>query len=194
MPFSSSVFDTHIEEVFRLLNPRTLLDIGSGSGKYGEMMRRAVPTCHTAAIELEAEYIETYRLRSIYDEVWCMSALDLVTPKYYEHAFGTAVIGDTIEHLRKSEGVDLLNFLVYHTEWIIVQFPHQFPQNTWNGFTAEAHISVWSEHDFAGFDATKMYSRDTQRLIVIKGYCGNRITLNDVEAAIQNQAPQTLFP
>jgi hypothetical protein len=79
------------------------------------------------------------------------------------------IIGDCIEHMRKSAGVDLLNFLVYRTKLITVKFPLQMRQDSWEGHKSEAHLSVWSEHDFRGMDVL-FTQRNYMCLALVRGY------------------------
>ena len=69
-----------------------------------------------------------------------------------DETYDLVVIGDCIEHMRKSEGVDLLNFLIYRCKYILIHYPDRYVQGSVDGHIHEAHISVWSEHDFSGFD------------------------------------------
>jgi hypothetical protein len=71
--------------------------------------------------------------------------------------------------MRKSVGLDLLNFLVYRSKLIIVKFPLQMIQNAWQGHKSEAHLSVWSEHDFHGMDYL-FAERNFICLALIRGY------------------------
>ena len=85
----------------------------------------------------------------------------------------------SFEHLKKSEGVDLLNFLVYRTRWIIIEFPYHYLQNSVDGYYSEAHMSVWDKSDFRLFES-KFYKKKSQRLVIIKGYLENKISLDKV--------------
>lgn len=78
-------------------------------------------------------------------------------------------IGDCIEHMRKSDGIDLINYLVYRSKEIIMLFPNKYIQYDWMGHTSEAHRSVWSETDFDGFEYT-YETKDYMNLVRIKGY------------------------
>ena len=89
-------------------------------------------------------------------------------------AYGAVIIGDVIEHLPKSAGVDLLHFLVYRSKVIFVKFPVQLAQNDWEGHVSEAHISIWSDVDFALFDSI-VVERDPMQMAVIRGYRNNAI-------------------
>jgi hypothetical protein len=103
----------------------------------------------------------------VYDEVWISDAAELMNNP--EHAFDAVIIGDCIEHIRKSAGIDLVNFLVYRSGIIILKFPLQMVQNRWQGHPSEAHVSVWSEHDFRGMDYL-FAERNFICLAMIRGY------------------------
>ena len=184
MPYSSFIFDRSIEEIILLLKPGTILDLGSGAGKYGELAKKINPSIKLTAVEIEKDYIENFKLPSIYDEVWNISVTDLINPKYYNSTFDLIVIGDIIEHLKKSDGIDLLNFLIYRCRWIILEFPHRYLQNSVDGYHSEAHISVWTKDDFISFERTQLHEKDTQRLVVLRGYLENKMSVADIESMI----------
>ena len=184
MPYSSFIFDKSIEEIIRLLKPGALLDLGAGAGKYGELAKKINPSIKLTAVEIEKDYIKKFKLSSIYNEVWNISVTDLVNPKYYDSAFDVIMVGDIIEHLKKSDGVDLLNFLIYRSRWIILEFPHRYLQNSVDGYHSEAHISVWTKDDFNSFEGTRLYEKDAQRLIVLRGYLENHTSIADIESLV----------
>ena len=156
-----------IELYFRLTGHETVVDIGPGEGKYGKMLRGARPHTKLIGVELDAGYVEEYKLRDLYDEVWLMDAGDLIND--LDRIFDAVIIGDCIEHMRKSVGLDLLNFLVYRSKVILVKFPLQMLQNAWEGHASEAHLSVWSKHDFNGMDCL-FVERNFICLAMVRGY------------------------
>ena len=172
MPFSATAFDAEIELYFRLTGHETVVDIGPGEGKYGKMLRSARPPARLIGVELDAAYVEEYKLRDLYDEIWVMDAGDLIND--LDRAFDAVIIGDCIEHMRKSVGIDLLNFLIYRSKVILVKFPLQMLQNAWEGHASEAHLSVWSEHDFKGMDCL-FVERNFICLAMVRGYLNQTI-------------------
>jgi len=185
MPYSSFIFNDAIKEIIKLLQPKTFLDIGAGAGKYGSIVREINPSVKTTAVEIEKDYIEKFNLSSLYDQIWNIPVSDITQPKYFDLNFDVIMVGDILEHLKKSEGVDLLNFLIYRCQWIIVEFPHRYLQNAVDGYSSEAHISVWTENDFLSFERTQMYAKDTQRLIVLRGYCENNIAVKNIDFVLK---------
>jgi phospholipid N-methyltransferase len=167
MPYSVPTFDSELELYFRQVRHHSVLDIGPGEGKYGRMLRQVQPETKLIGVEIDPAYVEQYKLREVYDEIWNLDAAELINDP--NRAFDAVIIGDCIEHMRKSMGVDLLNFLVYRSKLIIVKFPLQMIQNAWEGHKSEAHLSVWSEHDFRGMDAF-FAERNFICLALIRGY------------------------
>jgi hypothetical protein len=182
MPFSADVFDQWIASLVGLLQPATVCDIGPGAGKYGRLVRAQAtrdgfPT-HLTALEIDPTYVETYRLGDIYDAVIVDDATNLIaTPRT---RFDLVIIGDCIEHIRKSAAVDLLNFLVYRTGYICLVVPEAHVQDDWEGHAAEAHISTWSAEDFRGWETlhkTAEWSGYKIHLFLVKGYQPTRMII-----------------
>ena len=178
MPFSYGEFDYWVGTLIDLLQPATVLDIGPGAGKYGRIIRarasQSTFTTHLTAIEIDASYVDTYKLRDIYDVVTIDDAISLL--KAPRCRYDLVMIGDCIEHMRKSSAVDLLNFLIYRAGYICVIYPDRFVQDDVDGHAAEAHISTWSQADFAAWDVVH-HSRNGMHMFLIKGYQPSRMRI-----------------
>ena len=140
MPISADAFDYWVGTMVSLLQPATVCDIGPGAGKYGKLVRKKASeegfATHITAIEIDQSYVQEYDLRNIYDSVVIDDAINLVrTPRV---RFDLVLIGDCIEHMRKSAGVDLLNFLVYRSGYICVIVPEMAVQDDWQGHASES--------------------------------------------------------
>ena len=129
MPVSLPFFDRELELYVRHAAHSRMLDIGPGEGKFGTLLKRIQPHARRIAVEIDPSYVDEYRLRDSYDEVLVMDARQLITN--VNASFGAVVLGDVIEHLPKSAGRDLLEFLVYRSAVIFVKFPMQMRQNDW---------------------------------------------------------------
>jgi hypothetical protein len=206
MPISADAFDKWIGAMVSLLQPSKVCDIGPGAGKYGKMIKKAAArggfTSHVTAIEIDASYVEEYGLRSIYDEIIIDDAINIInTPQV---RFDLVMIGDCIEHMRKSSAIDLLNFLVYRSSYICVVYPEKAIQDAWQGHAAEAHISTWSAEDFKGWNSlhkTVDHPWCKMHLSLIKGYQRSRLLTDaDIVAlerrvdAVQRQTSQSASP
>ncbi len=169
MPYSGGLFDDLARKVMGLVAPQTVLDIGAGAGRYGKMARECCPAVRLTAVECEQEYVDRFGLRAVYDEVrpcpasWLLSEVDA--------SWDMAILGDVLEHMRKSEGLDLLHFLVYRTRYIWAVWPERYVQGSYNGHASEAHISVWTLSDIAGLGADyQVYHRAPLWAAIVRGY------------------------
>ena len=168
MPYSYNNFDNHIENFIKKNRFNKYLDIGAGAGKYGKLIKQINENFHIEAIEINKEYISKFELDKYYNKIYNIDASKFInTNKNY--SCDICIIGDCIEHLKKSEGIDLLNFLVYRCKYILVAYPVKFIQNGAHNTDHESHISVWSKHDFSSFDF-KLRKIGRIELYTIKGY------------------------
>ncbi|MDP3975304.1 MAG: class I SAM-dependent methyltransferase [bacterium] len=158
-------------------NPQTVLDIGSGAGKYGRLIRSIEPNIKCIGFEIEQDYIKEFNLKSIYDEIICAN-ISALLDRVDDH-FDIAIFGNVLEHLPKSIGTDLLHFLVYRAKLIIINYPFAELQDSYEGHKHEAHISVWSKDDFKQFDFLEV-QQGQQRLAVISGFDNDILSLSSV--------------
>ncbi|MBM3350143.1 MAG: hypothetical protein FJY58_10690, partial [Betaproteobacteria bacterium] len=147
MPYSSVVFDMLSINIINALRPKSILDIGAGSGKYGRLIRllqQNDPSYELetlACVEVDRTYIDSFGLEKIYDRVIqedIRSWENLI-----EMQGDLAIVGDVIEHLPKSAGEDLIDFLTYNFKHTLVITPIDMAQGAWQGRDQERHISRW---------------------------------------------------
>lgn len=171
MPYSDPIFDKQIESFILKHKFKDYVDIGAGAGKYGKMIKKILPQSHIIAIEADPFYIKKFKLNSIYDEVY-HSRIESFFDNKPDFKTDIAIIGDCLEHLKKSDGVDLINYLMYRSYYILIVFPSKYIQYSWGGHASEAHMSVWSKHDFVAFKHC-YYTKKFMNLVIIKGYIGD---------------------
>lgn len=175
MPYSDSRFDKAVEKLIKLYKFENYLDIGAGAGKYGKMIRNIFPKANIVGVEADKSYINEFKLKDIYTKVY-----KEYIEKFIDHNpdFQTelTIIGDCLEHLNKSDGINLINYLMYRTKYILVIYPAQCIQYSWRGHSTEAHRSVWTNKDFLEFEH-KQYTNDFMNMVVIKGYIGDPKTI-----------------
>ena len=173
MPYSDGAFDDLVRSLLKQEDIKRVLDVGCGDGKYGKILKQIHTNTSIIGVEIEADYIERFSLKDIYDDVWCMPADNLIE-KTVNDVWDFILISHCIEHMRKSQGIDLLNFLVYRTKYLMVIYPEKYLQNTWHGYQHEAHISFWCDADFAGLDyvSTRRGNENTGHSVAlaINGY------------------------
>lgn len=61
-----------------------------------------------------------------------------------------------------SKGVDLVEFLLYRFRQVVIVFPIDLPQGTWEGHIAEAHLSLWYPEDFQRYRPSICTSMTTE--------------------------------
>ena len=170
MPYSAPCFNDLEVAIIRQLTVRKALDVGIGAGKFGLYLRAAWPEAHITGIELEPQYVERFGLEAIYNTVWvgrCLPFLEL----YPEATWDIATLGDVLEHMPRSEGLDVIHALSYRTRHLLVVFPDRMPNGPWEGFVSEVHRSVWVPEDFA-FMAYRARFDGNMRLVLAEGFTG----------------------
>ena len=177
MPYSEDFFDEDIQNLILKWGYKSFLDIGAGAGKYGKMIREMIPNANITGIEIDSEYINKFDLDGKYDRLLNTNIITFIrdNPGFVTDV---VIIGDLIEHLPKSEGIDLINYLVYRTAKIIVVYPRKYIQYDIDNKSHEVHRSVWSANDFINFEF-EIKERNFISMIVVNGY------LIDKEAIIK---------
>lgn len=187
---SESVFNELTLDVIRNISPATVLDIGAGQGKYADLVRQVKPTAHIRATEISSKYVEEYNLTSKYDDVRVKDAYDLINDHKNE-TYDLVIIGDCIEHLPKSRGLDLLNFLTYRSGYILVVAPEfSYYDTSKAGLDhQESHISVWSDRDFLWHDRWAWMRTEMMQFFLLRGYQANAMPFDALVGKINSNPP-----
>lgn len=179
MSGSFPIFDAACEHLIGAVAPARALDIGAGGGKYGRLLARAAPACERMALEIEAGHVEQFGLRELYQRVEVGDAAQWWRTNTDE-AFDLVIAGDCLQQMPKSEGLDLLNALVYRCAYLLVVVPEFVVQGAVDGLASAVHRSAWSErdlqwHDFWAWDNTRSVT-----LALLRGYRPAPVTLDAV--------------
>jgi hypothetical protein len=179
MPGSFPIFDAAVERLIELAAPAHALDVGPGQGKFARMLGRAAPACHRAAVEVEASYVERFGLSALYHRV---ETADIRQwwPAHLDETWDLVLLGDCLEHLPKSDGLDLLNAMVYRSAWIVLIAPEFVVQGAVGGVASENHVSVWSERDLHWHDLFAFDNCRAMTLAVLRGYRGANLSLQQL--------------
>jgi len=145
-----------IMDIIRDLKPKSILDIGVGSGFYGEMIRRDLP-------EVILDGVETFDYNNyrwyFYDHIIRENILTAEPGKYDLY-----LMVDIIEHMSKEEGHTLLSRLgrpvLVSTPWHYVQGPDENP--------LQEHVSEWTLADFSIYRYYN-YSNYLSAIVLIGG-------------------------
>lgn len=189
MPGSFVVFDSLARQLIEWIRPQSAIDFGPGSGKYGRLLQGAAPGCRRVAVEAEASYVERFDLKGLYDEVRVQTAAQWMAGNA-EARYDLAILGDCIEHMPKTAGLDLLNALAYRTAYTLVVTPEFIVQGAVGGVASEAHVSVWSERDFDWHDLWAFDNCRATSVILLRGYLPSPVPLVElVERVNASQLP-----
>ncbi len=175
MPYSDSRFDKAVEKFIKLHEFKNYLDIGAGAGKYGKMIRDIYPDANIIGVEADKSYINEFRLKDIYSNIRHES-IEHFMDQNPDFQTELVIIGDCLEHLKKSDGIDLINYLMYRAKLILIIYPTKYIQYSWRGHSTEAHRSVWSNKDFSEYKP-QFFKKDFMNLTILKGYIGDLKTI-----------------
>ncbi len=142
------------------LNPKSILDVGVGFGKWGVVAREYLEAWHGRfhredwQVRIEGiEIFEDYRnpvWDAVYDKIHIGDALTLLETLGH---FDVAIICDVIEHIEKPPGRELVQRLLKSCDTVILTTPLAFwPQQEEHGNAHEKHVSLWQPEDFQEFN------------------------------------------
>lgn len=178
MSGSFPVFDAVVQGLMVRLAPQRALDLGFCIGKYGQMLAATAPDCHRAGIELDPVRGQE-GLQGPYATVHAGDVRSWW--RQHPHAcFDLVILGDCLGYLPKSEGLDLLNFMV-HRCGHLVAVAGEFPAlGSPDGPIPNAPMSVWSERDLQWHDRWAWDNCRATTLMVLRGYQSSPVALHDL--------------
>ena len=192
MPYSDSIYDRLVCGVVKELRPQRVLDVGVGAGKYSGLVR-GMCDAHLTGIEVHWPYLEQFNLADLYDEMWAFDVMDLVE---YRRAisFDLVILGDVLEHLRRSDGMDLLDYFFYRSKHVIVVYPDLYVQegDPW-GNSFEAHISLWTPADFERFHPV-IRSNGVMSFVMFDGLIEHEARTRDLSALTKGSSVTPSLP
>jgi SAM-dependent methyltransferase len=136
-----------------LLRPTSVLDVGSGFGKYGFLCReyldvfdgRLTPgewQTRIDGIEIFPSCVTPVH-QYVYDHIHIGDACDVLTRLPYD-GYDLVLLIDVLEHYDTTTGANLLRLLPTIGRYVIVSTPTAFfPQDETYGNTAQKHLSFW---------------------------------------------------
>ncbi len=143
-------------EFIRRVRPQTVLDVGSGCGKFGLLIKEYVDvwderikkeewTTQVDAVEIWKPYLEYPVYQGYYRNLYNMDIVEFskTMPQY-----DLAICGDVIEHIEKEQGWDVLHRLLDNCKYILLSLPlGSWPFRNYGENKYEDHISTWDVED-----------------------------------------------
>ncbi len=129
------------------MRPENVVDVGAGDGGYARRMRSSTPPgCTWEAIEVWEPYIDKYNLTQLYDAVYIQDIREMREENYFPE--DVVIFGDVIEHMPKSDALEVLDVAMTMVRAIVVSLPIiHAPQGTVDGNPFETHMHHWTFED-----------------------------------------------
>lgn len=132
---SASAFDPCIAKVVGLVQPKAILELGCGQGKFGNMLQGAGYPVSLRAVQkiFSADDEPTLKTRG-YEAI-----IDADIMEYFRTGFDETydmiVALDVIEHFLLSDIISIINFALYRADYMLLVWPSAHPQDaTTNAF------------------------------------------------------------
>ena len=124
-----------MQEILQL-NPKTMLDVGAGSGDYLNLIRRNIGnSIKVDAIEVWQPYVDFYFLKKRYNNVFVEYVRNFENFNY-----DLVILGDVLEHMKKDEAINLWDKISKQAKYAIISIPIvHHPQEAVNGNPYEIH-------------------------------------------------------
>lgn len=155
-------------ELVRKLNPKTILDIGVGFGRWGILFREFLEIWENGnydgkwarkidGVEIYELYIQDYH-KFFYDNIIIEDALEYL--RRTERRYDLINCGDVIEHFNKKNGEELISLCMQKGKYVLITIPigKYWTDNPQNGNPYEEHQSIWYNNDFTKYKYNKIKS------------------------------------
>jgi SAM-dependent methyltransferase len=169
-----------IVDLIQIINPKSLLDIGCGYGKYGYLSREYLMgnlwdknTTLINAVEGYEKYIADTQ-KSIYNEIFICDAMDF--SKYLERSYDLICIIDAFEHLAADDGKIFIKEILKKTKYLLVSVPRFV--GIQQGYTDdpnkfEEHRSFWTRNMFKSLGNCLIIPNNARKTIALYSNDGN---------------------
>jgi hypothetical protein len=154
-----------VEAIMRI-EPKRVLDIGVGFGRWGMIVREFCELwygrVHRSEWQIEIEGVEGYapaieqHHHSFYNKIHVGDFREIAPT--LKGRWDLVIFGDVLEHFEKAEARGLLNRALEQSEYVLVNIPlgTDWPQEDIYENLYERHLSVWSADEFKAFALRRM--------------------------------------
>lgn len=144
------------------MEPKSILDVGVGFGKYGVLIREVLDIARLKYKKDEwnviidgIEGFQDYKNplhEFVYNKIYYSNIMELL--KNGLGNYDCILLIDVLEHFSKEEGLELIDKLLSHTNKSLIISTPLYPEenNEYLGNELENHISRWSIIDFVKYD------------------------------------------
>ena len=159
MPTSHWSYISKIVNTIKVNNPKSMLEIGVGAGKYGILSREYLEIyganrwqkkdwqVRIDGVEIYKPYI-TEQIKHYYNKIFNDDIVNLFKTSQIGD-YDLILMTDVLEHLKKEDGIYVFNEILKHCKTAIFAVPignwrYEFDGDNKN----ESHISVWDYDEF----------------------------------------------
>jgi hypothetical protein len=158
MPFSYATFDERLKTWLLKTKPGFVIDVGVGAGRIGNLVKQT-HKCVMRGYEVDAEYLQTYQdQHRCYDELVRMDFYDVVLKE--DIRCDVYIFGDVLEHFPLSRTLDILDYAVYRSKYVLVSSPLLCSQGNWEHHISERHLCQLRLFDVASRFDVREYAKD----------------------------------
>lgn len=154
MPFSYWFYKPEIKSHFYSnIDPNIrILDVGPGAGTYAKLLR---PTFRLDGLEIFEPYIDTYKLKELYNVV---HVGDIRT--FDASSYDYLIMGDVFEHLSESDANSILT--KFSSKKILLAVPYMYKQGKCYDNIHETHLQPELTEDIMvnGYGLKKLFGND----------------------------------
>lgn len=155
MPISVDHYNVDIVNHIKALDPKLVLDVGAGMGKYGDLCRSLGIIAD--AIEPVNQYVMDYSLHLKYRDVFNIDAKTFFQTNR-THKYDLIIAGDVMEHMFLNDAIGVIDAMLYKSKHVMLIWPTNLPQDDQFQDHHEMHLSNIKLSDIARFNV-EVYKR-----------------------------------
>ncbi len=173
---------SHLKQIPKILSivtqirPGSILDIGSGYGKYGLLYReylnedylntqdKAKRFLHMDSIEAFEKYVSPIH-KFIFNNIFIGNALNIVYT--LERSYDLITIVDVLEHFDKDNGIRMLEYLLKQGSTVLISTPKYVGYQEVEINEYEKHVSQWTTRNFMSLGYTYFIPDDISYIVIV---------------------------
>jgi hypothetical protein len=199
MPTSDTAQISTILDLIQILNPKSLLDIGCGWGKYGFLSREYLMGMYWDKNTVLIEAVEGYEKNinslqwEIYNNVYICNALDF--DKYLKREYDLILLIDVFEHFSKEDGIKVIKKLREKSKNLLISIPRYVTIQ--KGYSDDAgkfeeHRAFWTRKMFKEFGNCIIVPNNARKTIVL--YSRNSEIKEEVRNFVREKLVSKFLP
>ena len=137
MPHSDGANKPWSMKKIKEINPQTILDCGTGSGIYLDLIREHIgANVVVVGIEAWEPYIQEFNLNKRYDKLFQVDVRE-----HDDFNYDLVIFGDILEHMSKEDAIALWNKVSKQAKYALISIPIiHYPQGASFGNPYEIHV------------------------------------------------------